>query len=117
MVPSSFSWPWEFHKLSPNVRFPRDNQGLGIGDINGDGRMDVIERTGWWEQPESLKGDPEWVKHPYVFTPKGGAQMHVYDVDGDGDNDVITSLDAHGFGLAWFEIPKKSNLFSEFWGS
>ena len=104
---NEFSWPWEIHKLSPNVRFPRDNQGLGIGDINGDGRMDVIERTGWWEQPESLKGDPEWVKHPYVFTPRGGAQMHVYDVDGDGDNDVITSLDAHGFGLAWFEQIEK----------
>ncbi|MFO0871896.1 MAG: hypothetical protein U0935_23470 [Pirellulales bacterium] len=32
--------------------------------------------------------------------------MHVYDVDGDGDNDVITSLQAHGFGLAWFEQTK-----------
>src|SRR6185436_3482568 len=34
------------------------------------------------------------------------AQMYVYDVDGDGDNDVITSLDAHGFGLSWFEHKK-----------
>ena len=29
--------------------------------------------------------------------------MYAYDVDGDGDNDVITSLAAHEFGLAWFE--------------
>ena len=29
--------------------------------------------------------------------------MYAYDVDGDGDNDVITSLDGHGYGLAWFE--------------
>jgi hypothetical protein len=29
--------------------------------------------------------------------------MHVYDVDGDGDNDVVTALQAHGWGLAWFE--------------
>jgi hypothetical protein len=29
--------------------------------------------------------------------------MYVYDVDGDGDNDVITSLAAHDFGLAWHE--------------
>jgi hypothetical protein len=29
--------------------------------------------------------------------------MIVYDVDGDGDNDVVTSLQAHGWGLAWFE--------------
>ena len=29
--------------------------------------------------------------------------MGVYDVNGDGLNDVVTSLQAHGFGLAWFE--------------
>jgi hypothetical protein len=29
--------------------------------------------------------------------------MYVYDVNGDGRNDVITSYDAHGFGLGWFE--------------
>lgn len=29
--------------------------------------------------------------------------MHVYDVDGDGLNDVITSLQAHEWGLAWFK--------------
>lgn len=33
--------------------------------------------------------------------------MHVYDVDGDGDGDVITSLAAHGYGLSWFEQIKK----------
>ena len=29
--------------------------------------------------------------------------MAVYDVNGDGLNDVVTALDAHGWGLAWFE--------------
>lgn len=29
--------------------------------------------------------------------------MHAYDVDGDGDSDVITSLAAHEFGLSWWE--------------
>ena len=29
--------------------------------------------------------------------------MCVYDVNGDGLNDVVTSLQAHVFGLAWFE--------------
>ena len=32
--------------------------------------------------------------------------MFAYDVDGDGDNDVITALDAHGWGLAWLEQRK-----------
>ncbi len=29
--------------------------------------------------------------------------MLVYDIDGDGDQDIVTSLSAHSFGLAWFE--------------
>ena len=29
--------------------------------------------------------------------------MYAYDVNGDGKNDVICSLAAHGYGLAWFE--------------
>ena len=29
--------------------------------------------------------------------------MAVYDVDGDGDADVVSALAAHQYGLAWFE--------------
>jgi hypothetical protein len=29
--------------------------------------------------------------------------MAVYDVNGDGLNDVVTVLQVHGYGLAWFE--------------
>ena len=29
--------------------------------------------------------------------------MHAYDVDGDGDNDIITAHAAHDFGLGWYE--------------
>lgn len=32
--------------------------------------------------------------------------MCVYDVNGDGLPDVVTSLEAHGFGLAWYEQKK-----------
>jgi len=30
--------------------------------------------------------------------------MFAYDVNGDGLNDVITSINAHGYGLAWYEL-------------
>lgn len=98
--------PWTFHPISPrDKRFQRFTHGLGFGDVNGDGKADVLESTGWWEQPASLDGDPVWKKHPQDFG-RGGAQMYAYDVDADGDHDVITSLQAHGYGLAWFENAK-----------
>lgn len=38
-----------------------------MGDVNGDGRMDLLEKDGWYEQPASLEGDPEWVHHAHRF--------------------------------------------------
>ncbi len=98
------SWTW--HSVSGEIGEYPFQHGLGVGDINGDGRMDVLYKGGWYEQPASVEGDPEWKQHKYNFTGAGGADMFAYDIDGDGDNDVITSLQAHAFGLAWFEQVK-----------
>jgi hypothetical protein len=96
------------HKISPKGGWQRFSHGLGVGDVNNDGRMDMLEKDGWWEQPSSLEGDPVWKQHKWPFAPKhGSAQMYAYDVNGDGLNDVITCLAAHGYGLAWFEQQKE----------
>jgi len=65
--------PWTFHPISPKGDYQRFTHGLGYGDINGDGRVDIVEKDGWWEQPASLANDPVWTKHPFTFG-SGGAQ-------------------------------------------
>jgi putative membrane-bound dehydrogenase-like protein len=95
--------PWNFHAVSAERGFQQFTHGLGAGDVDGDGRLDLLEKTGWWQQPEQGQGDGIWRYHPVEFSQAGGAQMYARDVDGDGDNDVITSVNAHGYGLAWFE--------------
>ena len=100
--PAQASRPWTFHPISPDNKYGNFTHGLGVGDVNGDGRMDLVEKDGWWEQPRSLAGDPVWTFHPHRFG-TGGAQMLVHDVNGDGLNDIITALSAHAYGLAWFE--------------
>ena len=85
------------------------SHGMGIGDINGDGRADYVTAYGWWEQPPA-GSTSLWRWHPVQLARwgasqggAGGAEMGIYDVNGDSLNDVVTALEGHGFGLAWYE--------------
>lgn len=94
--PADATAPWTEHNVSPKGPWGTGH-GIGVGDINGDRRMDIVEAGTWWEQPANAAG--EWIRHDYAFG--NGAEMGVYDVNGDGLNDVVTAVQAHGYGLAW----------------
>jgi len=94
---------WPFTAVSGKGPWSNFNHGLGVGDVNGDGRMDILEKGGWWEQPANAEPGVFWTRRPAAFSPGGGAQMYVYDVNGDGRQDVITGIAAHGYGLGWYE--------------
>ncbi len=103
--PANPTGPWIEHHVS-EAGFGGAH-GIGVGDINGDGRLDILNMQGWWEQPPAGTEGP-WKYHPVAFGRyghgiAGGAVMGVYDVNGDGKADVVTSLNAHGWGLAWYE--------------
>ena len=74
--------------------------GIGAGDVNGDGRTDILTPKGWFEAPP----DPHtgtWKFHS-GFDLGATGFIYVLDVNGDGRNDLVTTM-AHDYGFFWME--------------
>ena len=103
--PSNPTGPWKVYAVSEAGPWGGSIHGIGAGDINGDGRVDLIAPHGWWEQPAGGATVTPWTFHQGAFGRNGnaGGNIEIYDVNGDKLPDVVTALAAHGFGLAWYE--------------
>ena len=98
---------WDMHPISePSEKgktVPGTNRfshGLGVGDLNGDKRADVITVGGWWEQPEKADGTTAWKFHPTPGLGDSASDMFAFDVDGDGKADILNTS-AHQYGIWW----------------
>ena len=87
--------------------------GNGCGDINGDGRPDVLRPDAWFEAPADPRAGT-WKKHPWAIGGKEEGkvdhtpQIHVYDINADGLADIVTSI-AHNYGIFWYEQVRKDS--------
>lgn len=103
--PSSETWP-----RVPITSEARE-EGIAVGDIDGDGDMDVVgfvspagTVVAWWENPGTSAAN--WARHE-LGTTSGveGDRIAIADIDGDGKRDVIvteTNLDPSGNSVYWF---------------
>jgi hypothetical protein len=74
--------------------------GIGAGDVNGDGRIDILTPNGWLEAPADPRS-PDWKFHADWKLGDLGF-IHVADVNDDGRPDIVTSM-GHNYGIFWLE--------------
>jgi HEAT repeat protein len=84
---------WEKHPLPKEAA----GHGIGAGDINKDGRCDIVAPKGWLEQTAT-----GWVWHPEFDLGQTSIPILVHDVDGDGNPDIIWGL-GHDYGIYWLQ--------------
>jgi len=107
---------WLKHVVAPQSY----GHGIGVGDMNGDGRDDILTPKGWLEAPVDVRAEGYWKFHPtdwgWKYIPPSGTPtadvknpagirfgyMYLLDINGDGRKDLLTAM-AHDYGLAWYE--------------
>jgi hypothetical protein len=74
--------------------------GIGAGDVNGDGRTDILTPKGWLEAPADPRSNG-WAMHN-EWSEESTGFLHVIDINGDKRNDVLTGY-SHNYGIFWLE--------------
>ncbi len=93
-------WKFVIHEVGRNGV----GHGIGYGDLDADGRLDIITPSGWYRAPEDRRnGTWEWFGEFQL----GSTCVPVlgYDVNGDGLTDIVHG-NGHNFGLFWQEQQK-----------
>jgi len=79
-----------------------NGHGMGFGDINGDGKNDILFGNGWYECPEDGPFSGPWTLHKDFVLPHASCPVLILDLNSDGRNDLIVG-NGHNYGLHWHE--------------
>ena len=77
-----------------------------VADMDGDGDLDIVSASdvddtiAWYENDGAA--DPSWTAVDIATSADGATDVHVADMDGDGDLDIVSALQQNDT-IAWYE--------------
>ncbi len=80
--------------------------GVHVADMDGDGDLDIVSASdvddtiAWYENDGAA--DPTWTAADIATSADGARDVHVADMDGDGDLDIV-SVSYNDDTIAWYE--------------
>lgn len=101
-IPRNPTMSWPFTPVSSELSEAQLVAGIGIGDLNHDGRADLISNNAWWEQPANPSAI-DWMKHQVWFGLRGNVPICTADMDRDGRVDIVSPLSVNDWGSAVFK--------------
>lgn len=92
-------------------------KGIDIGDVDLNGQLDVVVTSHanngarvFWLEYQGSPTNTTWLLHPIRTSNTGNTEkydnVHLVDLDNDGDLDVLTSEEERKLGVLWFPNPQ-----------
>ena len=102
---------WQRHELPEELA----GHGIGFGDVNGDGRGDIIGAKGWAQAPQNARTD-RWLWHEDLQLDRDASiPILIHDFDSDGKSDIAWGR-GHDFGLSWHQSASdERHLIDDSW--